>query len=121
MGGTLAGAAVALAATGIPGSPVPLLLVAAAVFGFTVGVTQPLTMSWLAESTPRGRRGTAMSLRLAGNRLSQSAIPTGLGLLASATGPAGVLLASAGGLALATGMAVSSNKKPPPQTKGTPS
>jgi hypothetical protein len=56
-------------------------------------------MSWLAGTTPPGRRGRAMSLRLSGNGLGQVAIPSTAGLLAAGTGAAGVLVLTAGALA----------------------
>ncbi|MEV0972546.1 MFS transporter [Microtetraspora glauca] len=83
-------AALALVATPLP---VPVwalagLLVAA---GFGLGVGQPLTMSWLAESAPPGLRGRAMSLRLVGNRTGQVLIPSAAGLVAAGLGAGGVL------------------------------
>jgi len=71
------------------------------VFGMTLGACQPLTMSWVAEATPAGLRGRAMSLRLTGNRLGQTFLPALAGLLAAGTGAGGVLVAIAVGLAAA--------------------
>ncbi|WP_067177626.1 MFS transporter [Microtetraspora niveoalba] len=83
-------AAVALAA--MP-SPMPVWALAAllAAAGFGLGVGQPLTMSWLAESAPPGLRGRAMSLRLVGNRTGQVLIPSAAGLVAAGLGAGGVL------------------------------
>ena len=55
-------------------------------------------MSWLADSTPPGLRGRAMSLRLTGNRLGQVVVPTAAGVLAAGAGVAGVLWITAAAL-----------------------
>ncbi|MEV0831082.1 MFS transporter [Nonomuraea rubra] len=77
--------------------PMPLWLLAAllVVVGFGLGVGQPLTMSWLAESAPEGMRGRAMSLRLVGNRTGQLFIPGAAGLMAAGLGTGGVLFVTA--------------------------
>ena len=94
---------VALSALGLALIVVPLPLWAMAVvvvaLGFGLGAGQPLTMSWLAEATPPGLRGRAMSLRLTGNRLGQIVVPSLAGLLAAGTGAGGVLVLTAAGLA----------------------
>lgn len=95
---TLAAASMALMALPVPVWALAVLL---AVAGFTLGIGQPLTMSWLAEVAPLGLRGTAMSLRLTGNRLGQVLIPSVVGLVATGVGAAGVLGVSAVGLAAA--------------------
>jgi len=94
----LAAASMALMALPVPVWALGALL---AVAGFTLGIGQPLTMSWLAEVSPLGLRGTAMSLRLTGNRLGQVLIPSLVGLVATGVGAAGVLGVSAVGLAAA--------------------
>jgi len=70
------------------------LIALAAVFGFVVGICQPITMSWISELAPPGTRGLAMSMRLAANRLGQTVLPAVLGAFATATGAAGVLVAT---------------------------
>ena len=72
-------------------------------FGFGVGVGAPMTASWVAQLAPPTMRGTALGLRLSGNRLGQALAPLGLGAVASASGvgivliaPAAVLLTCAG-------------------------
>jgi hypothetical protein len=62
-------------------------------------------MAWLAEVSPPGLRGTAMSLRLAGNRLGQTVVPMSIGFVAAATGVAGVV-ALTGAVLVAAGIAV---------------
>lgn len=91
---------VALALVPVP-MPLWLLAVVVAVLGLGLGVGQPLTMSWVAEVTPMGLRGAAMSWRLTGNRLGQVVVPTGVGLVAAGLGASGVLWVTAAGLGLA--------------------
>jgi MFS family permease len=79
--------------------PIALLVVVVAVMGFALGVGQPITMAWLAESSPPGMRGRSMSLRLVGNRAGQLLIPSAVGLVAAGLGSAGVLWCSAAALA----------------------
>ncbi|NRQ40573.1 MFS transporter, partial [Nonomuraea sp. NN258] len=43
--------------------------------GFALGVGQPLTLSWVAGRARPGERGTALALRLTGNRLGQVVVP----------------------------------------------
>ena len=95
--GSVALSAVSMALLPIP-MPLWVLAIAVAVMGFGLGAGQPLTMSWLAEATPPGLRGRAMSLRLTGNRLGQVMVPSVAGALAMGTGAAGVLWLTAGAL-----------------------
>jgi MFS family permease len=46
------------------------------VAGFCFGLTQPLTMSWVSTLADPANRAAVLSIRLAGNRLSQVAIPS---------------------------------------------
>jgi MFS family permease len=87
--GSLAVAAVAVVSLAV--LPLPLMFVAMAVAGWTLGVGQPMTMSWVATRATVGSRGTAMSLRLMGNRVGQVAIPLAAGGVAAIAGTAGVL------------------------------
>ena len=96
---------VAFAAVGMALVPIPmpplLLVIVVLGMGLGLGAGQPLTMSWLAEATPPGLRGRAMSLRLTGNRLGQVVVPTAVGALAIGAGAAGVLWVTAAALAVA--------------------
>ncbi|GAA1746628.1 MFS transporter [Aeromicrobium alkaliterrae] len=83
----------ALLVCAVPLPPAVLFLVVA-LMGLGLGVGQPLTMSWLTEQAPPAQRGTALSLRLAGNRVGQVLIPTTLGVAAVGTGAPGVLAAT---------------------------
>ncbi|MGC5172159.1 MFS transporter [Microbacterium sp. DT81.1] len=88
---SIALSAITLVALAIPLPPWALFIVVA-LLGLGLGVGQPLTMSWLIEQTPRGRRGRALSLRLAGNRLGQVAIPAAVGAVAVGLGAGAVLV-----------------------------
>ena len=77
--------AVALAAVPLTGS-VPILYALMIVSGLGLGLCQPITLEWVAGQVRREVRGTAMSVRLAGNRLGQVAVPLGVGLLAGGAG-----------------------------------
>jgi MFS family permease len=109
--GTVALSAAGLAVAVVP-MPVWLLAVVVLAVGFGLGAGQPLTMSWLAESTPPGLRGRAMSLRLTGNRIGQVVVPSAAGLLAAGAGAGGVLALTAAGLA-AAGVAARRIENPP--------
>jgi MFS family permease len=111
---------VALSAAGMALAVVPLpvwaLAIVVAAVGLGLGAGQPLTMSWLAESTPPGLRGRAMSLRLTGNRVGQVLVPSAAGLLAAGTGAGGVLALTAAGLAAAGVAARRLEIRPPDPT-----
>jgi MFS family permease len=70
------------------------------VAGLALGIGQPLTMTVISLEAPPGTRGTWLALRLSANRLGQSAIPAGVGLVAAAAGVAGVFGVTAAGLGL---------------------
>jgi MFS family permease len=63
------------------------------VLGLGLGVAQPLTMAWVADAVRPEVHGGAMGLRLAVNRLLQTALPLGVGVL---SGPAAVFPLAAG-------------------------
>ncbi len=79
----------------LPFLSVPLMFVAMAVAGVTLGVCQPMTIAWVALRAGAGARGTAMSLRLLGNRLGQVAIPLLAGTVGAVAGVSGVLATAA--------------------------
>jgi len=98
------GASITMFALVFPAPAVAIAVVVGAA-GFALGLAQPLAMAWLAEVSPLGMRGTAMSLRLAGNRLGQTVVPMSIGFVAAATGVAGVV-AVTGAVLVAAGIAV---------------
>lgn len=57
--------------------------------GITLGLGQPLTMTWVVHRAPEQLRATALALRISGNRLAQSAAPAGAGALSVVAGVAG--------------------------------
>jgi MFS family permease len=105
------GAALLTAALPLSGSPAVLgLLLAAA--GFLLGIGQPLTMSMVVQAVPAGDRGTALAIRLTGNRFGQVATPAAAGLVAGAAGIAAAFWLLGGLLGLA---ALAVVRRPPPR------
>ncbi|WP_229904709.1 MFS transporter [Lentzea cavernae] len=98
MVGTTVLSALSMAALALPLPPAAMACLVV-LLGLGLGVGQPLTMAWLATSTPPGLRGRAMSLRLTGNRLGQVVIPSAVGAVAVGAGAGGVLCATAAALA----------------------
>ena len=87
--------------------PVPVLALqaAAAVLGVGLGIATALSLTSVVELAPADVRGTALSLRITGNRIGQASMPFLGSLLAASTGASGVLVVT--GLALAaSGLAV---------------
>jgi MFS family permease len=72
--------------------------------GLGLGVGAPLTLAWLADIVPANMRGSAFSLRLAFNRVGQTAIPIAAGFIVGPLGLTGVLLAVAASLLLSAGV-----------------
>ena len=87
--------------------PVPVLALqmASAVLGVGLGIATALSLTSVVELAPADVRGTALSLRITGNRIGQASMPFLGSLLAASTGASGVLAVT--GLALAaSGLAV---------------
>lgn len=105
---SIGSAAIMLSGVALP-LPFGWLVVLCAAYGFVIGVCQPITMSWVSDLAPPGTRGLAMSMRLASNRLGQSVLPAVVGVIAAATGAAGVLVGTG---ALLAGAAFSSSVVP---------
>jgi MFS family permease len=95
-------AAVAVASLAV--LPLPAMFVAMAVAGLTLGVSQPITISWVAARASAGARATALSVRLLGNRVGQVVIPLAAGSLAAVSGTGGVLAAAAMTVAVSAGV-----------------
>jgi MFS family permease len=95
-----AGSALLTAALPLAGDAVALgVLLAAA--GFLLGIGQPLTMSMVVQAVPEGTRGTALAIRLTGNRFGQVATPAAAGLVAGAAGASAAFFMLGGLLGLA--------------------
>lgn len=64
----------------------PTLFVAMVVIGFGLGLGQPITLSWVAGRAAPDVRGTAIGVRLSGNRLGQVVLPAAVGAIAGTAG-----------------------------------
>jgi MFS family permease len=93
--------------------PLPAMYAVLAVLGFSMGIASTLTISSVVYLAPAEACGTALTLRMTGNRVGQIVFPAAAGLLAAATGVAGILLALGVGLA-ASGVAAAMSQPPPP-------
>lgn len=105
--GSLTTAAIAVVLLAL--TPLPLMFPVMAVAGLTLGICQPMTMSWVAARATPSSRGTAMSLRLLGNRVGQVVVPLMAGSVAVTAGTAGVLAAA--GLTIAFSAAVVASRR----------
>ncbi len=81
--------------------------------GFAMGIASTLTISSVVHLAPPHAYGTALTLRMTGNRVGQIVFPALAGLLAAATGVTGILVVIGLGLA-ASGIAVALRQAPPP-------
>lgn len=92
--------------------PLPLwgLYLAGGVLGLGLGIASSLTITAIVEVVPVQARGTAMTLRITGNRIGQVALPFLASFIAAAAGAAGVLGVIAINL-WAAGIAVQRNRR----------
>lgn len=72
-----------------------LLFTSMAVAGLGLGLGQPLSLVWISQTAPEHMRGTAVGVRLSGNRLGQVAIPAVVGGIVGAAGLAAVFVSLA--------------------------
>jgi MFS family permease len=79
--------------------------------GFAMGIASTLTISGVVHLAPAEATGTALTLRMTGNRVGQIVFPALAGVVAAATGVAGILLALGFGLA-ASGIAMAMRQPP---------
>lgn len=71
----------------LPTTAVPALLLGiAAVLGLAIGMVQPMTITWVATQSPKAERGTALAVRLTGNRISLLMVPAIMGAVAGSAG-----------------------------------
>jgi MFS family permease len=89
----------------------PVMYAVLIALGFAMGIASTLTISSVVHLAPPHAYGTALTLRMTGNRAGQIIFPALAGLLAAATGVAGILLAIGLGLA-ASGIAVAITQAP---------
>ncbi len=85
--------------------PLPIIYAVLIYLGFAMGIASTLTLSGVMYLSPPEVCGTALTLRMTGNRVGQIVFPALAGFLAAATGVGGILLALSIGLA-ASGIAV---------------
>jgi MFS family permease len=103
---TLVSIAVAAAAFVVLAVPsLPLMYLAIITVGLGLGIASTTTLSGIVDLAPAQARGTALSLRITGNRVGQVLVPFLASLIAVAAGTAGILLVIAFTLA-ASGTAV---------------
>ena len=91
----------------------PAMYAVLAVLGFAMGIASTLTISGVVHLAPAQACGTALTLRMTGNRVGQIVFPALAGALAGATGVVGILIALGAALA-ASGIAVATSRPPPP-------
>ncbi|MCW2962989.1 MAG: integral rane transport protein [Actinomycetia bacterium] len=80
-----ASAAVALGAIAFVHGTTPLAVLCV-LAGLGLGFSQPLSMTLIVQLVPEYARGTALAVRLAGNRLGQVAAPAAAGVVAGSAG-----------------------------------
>ncbi len=76
-------------------SSLPVMYGAVVLMGFGLGLAVTLCLSNVVELAPVSARGTAMTMRLTGNRIGQFALPFLAGLLGAAAGVGAILAATA--------------------------
>jgi MFS family permease len=103
---TLVSIAVAAAGFAALAAPsLPLMYLSIITVGLSLGIASTTTLSGIVDLAPPAARGTALSLRITGNRVGQVLVPFLASLIAVAAGTAGILLVIAFTLA-ASGTAV---------------
>jgi MFS family permease len=110
---TLTSIAVAAAAFVVLAVPsLPLMYLAIIVIGLGLGIASTTTLSGIVDLAPAHARGTALTVRITGNRVGQVLVPFLASLIAVATGTAGILLVIGFALA-ASGAAVRLSRREP--------
>lgn len=97
----LLGAALPMAVIAMTDS-VAALMVSVIVVGAALALGGPVTMMLVADAVPGDLKATALSVRVAGNRLGQLTIPAVLGGVAALTGPPAVFVGACAGLLTAS-------------------
>ena len=94
----------------------PSMYLALGLLGFAMGIASTLTISGVVYLAPAEACGTALTLRMTGNRIGQIVFPAAAGLVAAATGVGSILLAVGIGLAV-SGLAVAMREPAPPSSR----
>ena len=76
----------------LPAPFLPTMYLAVIVIGASLGIASTTTLTGIVQLAPVESRATALSLRITGNRLGQVLIPALAGVMAAATGVAGILV-----------------------------
>jgi len=84
----------------------------AAIAGFGLGFGQPLSMTLVVQLVPEQVRGTALAVRLTGNRIGQVAVPAVAGVVAGSAGVASVFWLL-GAMLVASALAVRRQEEQP--------
>jgi predicted MFS family arabinose efflux permease len=116
MGAATAGLAI------LPFVEQPLVLDALMVLiGLGLGIGQPMTMAWVANRSPRSERGTALGVRLTGNRVALIVMPVIVGAVAGVGGVSLIfwMMASLLGAGALVGYRAPLDTAPPPRPVGT--
>lgn len=99
----------------------PILLVGLMVIlGLGVGLGQPMTIAWVANRSPRSERGTALGVRITGNRVALIFVPTIMGTIAGAASISAIFIVMAVALAVGAAFAFVSPLDEPPERFGPP-
>jgi predicted MFS family arabinose efflux permease len=98
----------------MPFVDVPGAVVAMCLLGVGLGLTQPLTLSWVSSLSAPNVRGAAIGLRLTANRLAQTVLPPVIGFAVADDGSTGVFLGCAVVLAAASGTVLRRRMHEPP-------
>jgi MFS family permease len=96
----------------------PVVLAALMVLiGLGLGIGQPMTMAWIANRSPRAERGTALGVRLTGNRSALIIVPILVGAVAGVTGVSLIfwLIAALLGAGAVVGYRAPLDTEPPPR------
>jgi MFS family permease len=105
LAGSMAMAAVSLLVLPFVTSDVVLIGLMIAV-GMGLGLVQPMTIAWVANRSPRSERGTALGVRITGNRIALLIVPTMLGGIAGSAGIEAIFIVMGLSLALASAVAL---------------
>jgi predicted MFS family arabinose efflux permease len=94
----------------LPAPYLPAMYFAVIAIGASLGIASTTTLTGIVHLAPVESRATALSLRITGNRLGQVMIPALAGVMAAATGVAGILIGIAVSLA-ASGAAIQLSRR----------
>lgn len=90
----------------------PVMYAAAIAIGVGIGIAATLTISGIVDVAPPEARGTAMTIRITGNRVGLVIMPLAASVVAAGAGVVGILLLIATGLtASAVGMGLGNRRR----------